>query len=102
MPLRRLSSISGGIARLGNRRNQCLVSPDGPTRSVDFPLWKSAHVDVAVIGLGLIGGSVLRALAARGHRVLGYDADPATRATARTAAAQAPMNKRWQVTASLA
>jgi prephenate dehydrogenase len=64
-------------------------------------LWKSAHVDVAVIGLGLIGGSVLRALAARGHRVLGYDADPATRATARTAAAQAPMNKRWQVTASL-
>jgi prephenate dehydrogenase len=59
-------------------------------------------VDVAVIGLGLIGGSMLRALAARGHRVLGYDADPATRATARTAAAQAPLNARWQVTASMA
>jgi prephenate dehydrogenase len=59
-------------------------------------------VDIAVIGLGLIGGSMLRALAARGHRVLGYDADPATRATARTAAAQAQRNARWQVTASLA
>ena len=47
-------------------------------------------MNVAVIGLGLIGGSVLRALAGAGHRVLGYDADPATRATARTAAAQAP------------
>jgi prephenate dehydrogenase len=42
-------------------------------------------VDVAVIGLGLIGGSLLQALAARGHRVVGFDADPATRANARTA-----------------
>jgi prephenate dehydrogenase len=55
-------------------------------------------VDVAVIGLGLIGGSVLRALAGAGHRVLGFDADPATRATARTAAARAPSGARWQVT----
>jgi prephenate dehydrogenase len=55
-------------------------------------------VDVAVIGLGLIGGSVLRALAASGHRVLGFDADPATRATARTAAARAPVGARWQIT----
>ncbi|MEO3925234.1 prephenate dehydrogenase/arogenate dehydrogenase family protein [Micromonosporaceae bacterium B7E4] len=54
-------------------------------------------MDVAVIGLGLIGGSVLRALASTGHAVLGYDADPATRATARTAAAQAPPAARWQV-----
>ena len=54
-------------------------------------------MDVAVIGLGLIGGSVLRALASTGHRVLGYDADPATRATARTAAARAPASGRWQV-----
>ncbi|MFY1689222.1 prephenate dehydrogenase/arogenate dehydrogenase family protein [Plantactinospora sp. WMMB782] len=54
-------------------------------------------MDVAVIGLGLIGGSVLRALASTGHAVLGYDADPATRATARTAAAQAPAAHRWQV-----
>jgi prephenate dehydrogenase len=59
-------------------------------------------VDIAVIGLGLIGGSVLRAFAARGDRVLGYDADPATRATARTAAAQAPANARWQVAPTLA
>jgi prephenate dehydrogenase len=65
-------------------------------------VWDSAAVDIAVIGLGLIGGSVLRALAARGHHVLGYDADPATRATARTAAAQAPPNARWQVTAAMA
>jgi len=59
-------------------------------------------VEVAVIGLGLIGGSLLRALATAGHRVMGYDLDPATRATARTAAAQAPANARWQVPGSIA
>jgi prephenate dehydrogenase len=59
-------------------------------------------VDVAVIGLGLIGGSLVRALAGAGHRVFGYDTDPATRATARTAAAQAPANARWQVPGALA
>jgi prephenate dehydrogenase len=59
-------------------------------------------VDVAVIGLGLIGGSVLRALAAAGHHVYGYDAEPSTRATARTAAAQAPAGERWQVPGTLA
>jgi prephenate dehydrogenase len=59
-------------------------------------------VDVAVLGLGLIGGSLLRALAGAGHRVFGYDADPATRATARTAAAQAPAAARWQVPGSVA
>jgi prephenate dehydrogenase len=42
-------------------------------------------VDIAVIGLGLIGGSLLRALAAQGHRVTGYDANPATRAEATAA-----------------
>src|SRR5262245_63157937 len=59
-------------------------------------------VDIAVIGLGLIGGSLLRALAAAGHHVLGYDTDPATRATARTAAAQAPARARWQITGTVA
>ena len=54
-------------------------------------------MDVAVIGLGLIGGSLLRALAAGGHRVIGFDADPATRGTARTAAARAEPGTRWQV-----
>jgi prephenate dehydrogenase len=54
-------------------------------------------VRTAVIGLGLIGGSLLRALAAAGHTALGYDADPATRAMARTAAARAPAGARWQV-----
>lgn len=54
-----------------------------------------------MIGLGLIGGSLLRALAASGHQVLGYDADPATRATARTAAARAPAGARWQVTSTV-
>ncbi len=42
-------------------------------------------MDIAVVGLGLIGGSLLRALAAAGHRVTGYDADPATREQAATA-----------------
>jgi prephenate dehydrogenase len=55
----------------------------------------------AVIGLGLIGGSLLRALAGAGHGVLGYDADPATRAMARTAAARAPAGSRWQVTGTV-
>jgi len=59
-------------------------------------------VDVAVIGLGLIGGSVLRALALAGHRLFGYDADPTTRATARTAAARAQAGTRWQVTGAAA
>jgi prephenate dehydrogenase len=40
-------------------------------------------MNVAIVGLGLIGGSVLQALAAAGHRVAGYDADPATRNLAR-------------------
>ncbi|WP_430789071.1 prephenate dehydrogenase [Actinoplanes sp. G11-F43] len=31
---------------------------------------------IAVIGLGLIGGSLLRALAGAGHGVVGFDADP--------------------------
>ncbi|BBH65188.1 prephenate dehydrogenase [Actinoplanes sp. OR16] len=37
---------------------------------------------ITVIGLGLIGGSLLRALDAAGHDVTGFDADPATRAAA--------------------
>lgn len=59
-------------------------------------------VNVAVIGMGLIGGSLLRALAAAGHWVIGYDLDPATRAMARTGAAQAPKESRWQVAPSIA
>ncbi len=59
-------------------------------------------VNVAVIGMGLIGGSLLRALAASGHWVTGYDLDPSTRAMARTGAAQAPKDARWQVSASIA
>ena len=38
-----------------------------------------------VVGLGLIGGSLLRALAAAGHDVTGYDTDPGTRDQARSA-----------------
>src|SRR5262245_32546747 len=52
--------------------------------------------------MGLIGGSLLRALAASGHWVIGYDLDPSTRAMARTGAAQAPKEARWQVSASTA
>ncbi|GIE83398.1 prephenate dehydrogenase [Actinoplanes philippinensis] len=40
---------------------------------------------IAVIGLGLIGGSLLRALAKAGHDVVGFDADPATGELARAA-----------------
>ncbi|GIE96670.1 prephenate dehydrogenase [Paractinoplanes rishiriensis] len=40
-------------------------------------------MNVAIVGLGLIGGSVLQALAVAGHPVTGYDADPATRDLAR-------------------
>jgi prephenate dehydrogenase len=58
-------------------------------------------VNVAVIGLGLIGGSLVRRLAAGGHRVVGFDADPATRATARTAAARAEPGARWQVAGTI-
>jgi prephenate dehydrogenase len=58
-------------------------------------------VNVAVIGMGLIGGSLMRALAAAGHWVIGYDLDPSTRAMARTGAAQAPKESRWQVAAAI-
>ncbi|GAA0811490.1 prephenate dehydrogenase/arogenate dehydrogenase family protein [Spirilliplanes yamanashiensis] len=58
-------------------------------------------MNIAVLGLGLIGGSLLRALSAAGHAVLGFDADPATRATARTAAALAPAGRRWQIAGSV-
>jgi prephenate dehydrogenase len=55
-----------------------------------------------VVGLGLIGGSVLRALAGLAtHEVAGYDADPAVRAMARTAAGQASPEERWRITASV-
>jgi prephenate dehydrogenase len=64
-------------------------------------MWHAARVNIAVIGLGLIGGSLLRALAAGGHHVLGFDADPAVRATARNAAARLPAGGRWQVTATI-
>ena len=61
-----------------------------------------ARVRIAVVGLGLIGGSALRALAGAGHTVFGYDSDPSTRAMARTAAARAPAGGRWQVAGALA
>jgi prephenate dehydrogenase len=47
-------------------------------------------VRTTVIGLGLIGGSLLRALAAAGHEVSGFDADPATRELARAAGHRVP------------
>ncbi|WP_117215758.1 prephenate dehydrogenase, partial [Allorhizocola rhizosphaerae] len=59
-------------------------------------------MNIAVIGLGLIGGSLLRGLATTGrHRMLGFDADPAVRATARDAAARMPTGQRWQITATV-
>lgn len=59
-------------------------------------------MNIAVVGLGLIGGSLLRGLAATGrHQLLGFDADPAVRATARDAAARAPRENRWQITSTV-
>jgi prephenate dehydrogenase len=52
--------------------------------------------------MGLIGGSLLRALAEVGHWAIGYDLDPATRAMARTGAAQAPREHRWQIAPTIA
>src|SRR5690348_12144727 len=65
-------------------------------------MWKGTHVHIAVIGLGLIGGSALRAFAAGGHSVTGHDADPATRALVRTAAGQAHRDQRFAVANSIA
>jgi len=48
---------------------------------------------IAIIGLGLIGGSLARDLAERGARVLGYDADPETlRAALQSHAVHSPMS----------
>ncbi|MEU4218685.1 prephenate dehydrogenase/arogenate dehydrogenase family protein [Actinoplanes sp. NPDC026623] len=62
-------------------------------------------MDIAVIGLGLIGGSLLRALAAHGHRVTGYDAAAETREAARALAKQAGAPRSgdaWRVADSVA
>ncbi|MEV4704623.1 prephenate dehydrogenase/arogenate dehydrogenase family protein [Actinoplanes sp. NPDC049316] len=52
-------------------------------------------MNVTVIGLGLIGGSLLRALATRGHQVTGYDVSEATRQAAASAAGVE--NPGWRV-----
>ncbi|HEY0487611.1 MAG TPA: prephenate dehydrogenase/arogenate dehydrogenase family protein [Mycobacteriales bacterium] len=57
---------------------------------------------VAVLGLGLIGGSLVRRLAAAGVAVTAYDADPGTRAIARTAAGRVGRAAGWSVTSSVA
>ncbi|BEL10910.1 prephenate dehydrogenase [Actinoplanes sichuanensis] len=53
---------------------------------------------IAVIGLGLIGGSLLRALGAAGHDVVGFDADPVTRELAREAGFEVAGSVRETVT----
>src|SRR6185312_8673298 len=58
-------------------------------------------VNVAILGLGLIGGSLLRSMSAAGHRVVGYDADPATRTVAHEAREQVPSARRWQIVESV-
>jgi prephenate dehydrogenase len=72
------------------------VRTDDPHRCA-----RVSAVDVAVIGLGLIGGSLMQALAAGGHQVVGFDADPATRGTVRTAAARAAADRRWQIAGTI-
>ena len=58
-------------------------------------------METAVIGLGLIGGSLLRALAAARQPVAGFDADPGTRDAARAAAEKAPSGAGWRVADSI-
>ncbi|MFI7543130.1 prephenate dehydrogenase [Actinoplanes sp. NPDC049599] len=60
-------------------------------------------MNVAVIGMGLIGGSLLRSLAAHGHRVAGYDLDPRTREAARALAKtrSIAVKGHWQVVESI-
>jgi prephenate dehydrogenase len=55
-----------------------------------------------VLGLGLIGGSLVRRLAEAGVTVTGYDTDPGTRAIARTGAAMAGRSRAWSVAGSVA
>jgi len=52
-------------------------------------------VKIAVLGLGLIGGSLLRALAAHGHDLIGYDVSAATREAAAALARQGDND--WRV-----
>ncbi|MET8147551.1 prephenate dehydrogenase [Actinoplanes sp. NPDC049668] len=59
-------------------------------------------MNVAVIGLGLIGGSLLRALASDGHRVTGYDAGADTREVARSLAKSSGSTDAWRVADSVA
>lgn len=57
----------------------------------------SAGSTVGIVGLGLIGGSVARDLAARGVRVLGHDRDPgALHAAMRAGAVHAPLGERLE------
>jgi prephenate dehydrogenase len=56
---------------------------------------------VAVLGLGLIGGSLARRLAGAGVVVTAYDADPGTRGVARTSAALAGRAGTWSVTSTV-
>jgi prephenate dehydrogenase len=57
---------------------------------------------VAVLGLGLIGGSLTRRLAAAGVSVTAYDADPGTRGIARTAAGRSGRAHGWTMTSTVA
>lgn len=61
---------------------------------------------IAVIGLGLIGGSALLALSRAQHEVVGYDADPSTRRAATEAAAirvsGLSLGPRWRIAHSVA
>jgi prephenate dehydrogenase len=51
---------------------------------------------VAIVGLGLVGGSLARALAGKGYRVLGVDSDAATRRAARRSRAFARVSARLE------
>ena len=48
-----------------------------------------APLEVVVVGLGLVGGSLARALTGAGHRVVGVDRDGVRRAARRAGAVAA-------------
>src|SRR6058998_2529986 len=102
-PPRRRAGPPPPTGAAGSRRTTRRVG--GPGRDRRHAGWAACRgrygscqgvpVDIAVIGLGLIGGSLLRALGAGGHAVTGYDTDPATRDAAAAAG-------NWRIAGSVA
>src|SRR5205807_5735942 len=75
-PRRRASRGADSTAVLGNHR-------DVPRRAARVAVSAAREGPFAILGLGLMGGSMARDLAARGATVLGFDSDRRTLNAAR-------------------